>query len=73
MKQKIFFSSEKRSCSTCKNVSKNKNGENICKFRAKLNGGNVCRKYIFDPFAHRVPRPRSVDTSMFDPLDFKID
>ena len=47
--------------------------EYTCKYTKgefKLSG--ICKKYIFNPFAPRVPRVRNLDTTMFDPLDFKI-
>ena len=45
----------------------------MCKYSGKVKGSSVCWRYKFDPFAHRTPRLRSIDTTMFDPLDFKID
>ena len=59
-------------CRYCKNLVKN-GEEYTCKYTKgefKLSG--ICKKYIFNPFASRVPRVRNLDTTMFDPLDFKI-
>ncbi len=44
----------------------------ICKYKGEVKESNVCRKYVFNPFAHRTPRLRTLDTTMFDPLDFKL-
>ena len=59
-------------CRYCKHLTDN-NGEPSCKYckgEFKLSG--ICKKYVFNPFAPRVPRARTLDTTMFDPLDFKI-
>jgi len=45
----------------------------ICKFKGEVKSGSLCRRFKFNPFAHRIPRVRNLDTTMFDPLDFKID
>lgn len=59
-------------CRYCKKLQKD--GEEYsckyCKGEFKLSG--ICKKYEFNPFAPRVPRVRTLDTTMFDPLDFKI-
>jgi len=63
---------ESDSCRYCKNLVKN-GEEYSCKYAKgefKLSG--ICKKYVFNPFAPRVPRVRNLDTTMFDPLDFKI-
>ncbi len=63
---------ESDSCRYCKNLVKN-GEEYTCKYAKdefKLSG--ICKKYVFNPFAPRVPRVRNLDTTMFDPLDFKI-
>lgn len=63
---------ESDSCRYCKNLMKN-GEEYFCKYAKgefKLSG--ICKKYVFNPFAPRVPRVRNLDTTMFDPLDFKI-
>ena len=59
-------------CRYCKFVSTN-GEEYTCKYKGSVKASSVCRKYVFNPFAPRVPRVRSLDTTMFDPLDFKID
>jgi len=59
-------------CRYCKYLEKN-GEEYTCKYikgEFKLSG--ICKKYVFNPFAPRVPRVRNLDTTMFDPLDFKI-
>ena len=59
-------------CRYCKYLTEN-NGEHSCKYSKgefKLSG--ICKKYVFNPFAPRVPRVRTLDTTMFDPLDFKL-
>lgn len=59
------------SCRYCKNAAE-ENGRYICRFKGEVKASGVCRRYSFNPFAHRTPRLRSVDTTMFDPLDFKL-
>ncbi len=62
---------ENDSCRYCKHSKKD--GEvYICKYRGEVAPSFVCRKYVFNPFAPRTPRVRTLDTTMFDPLDFKI-
>ena len=63
---------ESDSCRYCKHIQE-ENEKYICKFKGEVKGSHWCRKYDFDPFAHRTPRLRTVDTTMFDPLDFKIE
>lgn len=63
---------ENDSCRYCKNVKKT-DEQYICKYKGNVKAGGVCRRYVFNPFAPRVPRVRSLDTTMFDPLDFKIE
>jgi len=63
---------ENDSCRYCKNVRAD-GEEYICKYKGNVEASYVCRRYIFNPFAPRVPRVRTLDTTMFDPLDFKID
>ena len=71
-----LFSKRKQKESDCCRYCKRLvvNGEEYsCKYSKgefKLSG--ICKKYEFNPFAPRVPRVRSLDTTMFDPLDFKI-
>ena len=70
----MFFKKLKENdcCRYCKNVKAD--GEiYICKYKGNVEAANVCRRYVFNPFAPRVPRVRTLDTTMFDPLDFKID
>lgn len=60
-------------CRYCKHLV-TKGEENSCKYvkgEFKLSG--ICKKYVFNPFAPRIRRVRNLDTTMFDPLDFKID
>ena len=59
-------------CRYCKNAKADKDTY-ICKYKGSVEASNVCRRYVFNPFAPRVPRVRTLDTTMFDPLDFKID
>lgn len=59
-------------CRYCKNVTVS-GDEYTCKYKGTVSASFVCKKYIFNPFASRVKRVRSLDTSMFDPLDFKLD
>jgi hypothetical protein len=70
----IFFKKLKESdtCRYCKHV-KAEGEDYICKYKGVVKASSVCRRYVFNPFAPRVPRVRSLDTTMFDPLDFKID
>lgn len=70
----LFFKKlkENDTCRYCKNVSVN-GDEYICRYKGAVKPSSVCRKYVFNPFAPRVPRVRNLDTTMFDPLDFKID
>lgn len=63
---------ENDSCRYCKKASF-ADGEYICKRKGKVNATDFCRLYEFNPFAPRVKRVRHVDTTMFDPLDFKLD
>jgi len=63
---------ENDSCRYCKNVQEI-DGKYVCRFSGEVKGSFWCRRYAFDPFAHRTPRLRTVDTTMFDPLDFKIE
>lgn len=58
-------------CRYCKHITKN-GEEYSCKYKGVVKESFVCKKYVFNPFAPRVPRVRSLDTTMFDPLDFKI-
>ena len=69
----IFFKKLKEtdSCRYCKHAVKAEE-EYICKYKGNVKGGFVCKRYVFNPFAPRVPRVRNLDTTMFDPLDFKI-
>lgn len=70
-KKKKFKESD--SCRYCKHLVAD-GEEYSCKYQKgefKISG--ICKKYIFNPFAPRVPRQRTLDTTMFDPLDFKID
>jgi len=62
---------ETDSCRYCKFVTR-AGEEYICKYKGSVKPGFVCRRYVFNPFAPRVPRVRNLDTTMFDPLDFKI-
>ena len=64
---------EQGSCRYCMHAKRNENDKLICKFFSEVKGSHTCRRYKFDPFAHRTPRLRNVDTTMFDPLDFKIE
>lgn len=62
---------ETDTCRYCKFVTKD--GEVYsCKYKGEVKPSSVCKKYVFNPFAPRVPRVRALDTTMFDPLDFKI-
>ena len=63
---------ENDSCRYCKKATA-ADGEYFCKRKGKVNPTDVCRFYEFNPFAPRVKRVRHLDTTMFDPLDFKID
>ncbi len=58
-------------CRYCKHLKK-EDEKFICKYKGEVKESGVCRKYTFNPFAHRTPRPRGLDTTMFDPLDFKL-
>lgn len=58
-------------CRYCKHVKKFDAGYE-CRYKGTVEATDVCRRYVFNPFAPRVPRVRNIDTSMFDPLDFKI-
>ena len=62
---------ETDTCRYCKHVTQ-AGEEFICKYKGSVKGSFVCRRYVFNPFAPRVPRVRNLDTTMFDPLDFKI-
>ncbi|MEE0868111.1 MAG: hypothetical protein UIL37_07430 [Clostridia bacterium] len=59
-------------CRYCKNAADQGNDIYVCKYKGTVKPGGICRKYVFNPFAHRIRRVRSIDTTMFDPLDFKI-
>ncbi len=59
------------SCRYCKHVCE-KDGTYECKYKGVVKASFVCRKYAFNPFAHRTPRKRGIDTTMFDPLDFEL-
>ena len=59
-------------CRYCKFV-KTEGEEYSCKYKGVVKPSSVCKKYVFNPFAPRVKRVRALDTTMFDPLDFKID
>lgn len=63
---------ENDACRYCKKATL-ADGEYICSRKGKVEAGGFCRLYEFNPFAPRVPRVRTLDTTMFDPLDFKID
>ena len=63
---------ENDACRYCKKAAL-VDGEYMCKRKGKVESSGFCRLYEFNPFAKRVPRVRSIDTTMFDPLDFKID
>ncbi len=59
-------------CRYCKHLVVN-GEEYSCKYaKGEFKLGGICKKYIFNPFAPRTPRVRTLDTTMFDPLDFKI-
>lgn len=62
---------ENSECRFCKNVVE-KDGAYICRYKGEVSPSGVCRRYRFDPFARRPHRPRNVDASAFDPLDFEI-
>ncbi len=70
----MFFKKLKENdcCRYCKKA-KADGDEYICKYKGRVKASYVCRRYVFNPFAPRVPRVRTLDTTMFDPLDFKID
>lgn len=51
---------------------KNQDGRGICRYKGEVLKSGYCKKYKFNPFAPRIKRVREVDTTMFDPLDFKI-
>lgn len=70
----LFFKKlkENDTCRYCKHAKKD-GEEYICAYKGKVRAGDVCGRYVFNPFAPRVPRVRTLDTTMFDPLDFKID
>lgn len=63
---------ESDSCRYCKHFEKTEDGMGNCKYKGEVKESFVCRKYIFNPFAPRAPRLRNLDTTMFDPLDFKL-
>ncbi len=70
----MFFNKtpgENSECRYCKNVSET-DGVYTCRYKGKVSPSGVCRRYSFDPFAKRCRRPRNLDTSAFDPLDFEI-
>ena len=62
---------ENSECRFCKNV-REEGGEYVCRHKGRVSPSGVCRRYSFDPFAKRTHRPRNVDTSAFDPLDFEV-
>ena len=72
----MFFNKRKPkesdSCRYCTFAEEN-GGSYICKFKGEVKASHLCKKFKFNPFAPRVPRVRNLDTTMFDPLDFKID
>ena len=70
----IFFKKLKETdcCRYCKH-SKPDGEEYTCRYKGNVKASFVCRRYVFNPFAPRVKRVRNLDTTMFDPLDFKID
>lgn len=59
-------------CRYCKSFEKTEDAMGKCKYKGEVKESFVCRKYEFNPFAHRTPRVRNLDTTMFDPLDFKL-
>ena len=60
-------------CRYCKYLTVDKENYS-CKYsKGDFNIGGICKKYVFNPFAPRIKRVRVIDTTMFDPLDFKID
>lgn len=63
---------EGATCAFCKYRGQMEGEYYICEKKGKVKPSDVCKKYEFDPFAKRVKRQRSLDTSMFDPLDFEI-
>lgn len=73
----LFFKKkfkESDCCRYCRHLCLGDGGEYSCKYeKGELSLGGICKKYVFNPFAPRVPRVRTLDTTMFDPLDFKID
>ena len=60
-------------CRYCKFASQKGDEIYMCKYKGEVKASGVCRKYKFNPFAHRTPRLRSLDTTMFDPLDFELE
>ncbi len=64
--------SENASCSMCIFRGESEGDYFNCTKKGKVKPSDVCKKYSFDPFSKRPPRPRRFDTSMFDPLDFDI-
>ncbi len=69
----LFFKKPKEDseCRYCQHVAEN-DGNYECKYKGRVSPGGSCGRYKFDPFAKRVKRRRVLDTSFFDPLDFKI-
>lgn len=65
--------SENACCARCA-LRGGKDGEYyICRKKGKVRGTDVCRKYVFDPFAPHKTRAGRFDASMLDPLDFDIE
>ncbi len=62
---------ENSECRYCKNASMD-GGVCTCRYKGEVSPSGVCRRYRFDPFAKRPHRPRNLDTSAFDPLDFEV-
>lgn len=61
-------------CRYCKNASLLPGSDDyLCSFKGVVKGGFLCRRFDFDPYAPRVKRPRIMDASDFDALDFLID
>ncbi len=64
--------SENACCARCKMRGEEQDGFFLCKRKGKVRQSDVCKKYVFDPFAPRPKRKRNFDASMFDPLDFEL-
>lgn len=71
-KQKTF--GENDVCRYCRFATATEDAQLYrCKRYGEVKASHVCKHYAFNPMAPRVPRPRMMDTSLLDPLDFSLE